>query len=148
MENLDTNLEQRVWQRVRGQQEPEGQTLQALCVGERSAAAVYLMLARTAQGREKEMLRKLSQRERGHADCLNGIGICSCGEPLSARTAAPRPERAQIALRKCYAGSLRAAREYESRTEDREYGAVFDYLARQERENCVMILEILGGMGQ
>ena len=142
MENIDANMEQRVWQRVRGEGKPGG--LQALAAAEQSAAAVYLMLSRSAQGLEKAMLRQLFERERSHGRCLNGMSILSDDRALSVRTAPPANDRPEVALRKCYAQTLRAIREYESRREDGEYGHVFREMARQEREHCRMILELLG----
>lgn len=148
MENIDRGLEQRVWQRVHGGQEAQEPSLQALAAAERSAAAVYLMLSRSAQGSRKEKLRKLYQRDKAHGECLKGMQLCAAGTPLSARPAPPVPERPEIALRKCYAGCLRAAAQYESRAADPEYGPVFAHLARQEQENCAMILELLGELGR
>lgn len=142
MENFDAALEQRVWQRVRG--EGQAATLQAMAAAEQSAAATYLMLSRVAQGPEKAQLRQLFERERNHGRCLNGISILSEDKPLSVRTLPPQNDRPEIALRKCYAQTLRAIREYSGRTEDPEYGHVFRHMLHQEKEHCRMILEILG----
>lgn len=143
MENLDSGLEQRVWQRVRG--EAQSAPLQALAAAEQNLAAVYLMLSRSVQGPEKAMLRQMFERERSHGRCLNGMSMLSDDRALSVRTVPPANDRPDIALRKCYAQTLKSIREYENRVEDPEYGHVFRHLARQEREHCRMILEILGG---
>ena len=142
MENIDEGLQQRVWQRVRGEGEPKG--LQQLAATEQNLAAVYLMLSRSAQGPEKAMLRQLFERERSHGRCLNGMSVLRDDRPLSIRTVPPANDRMEIALRKCYAQTLKTLRSYSEREEDPEYGAVFRHLAQQEREHCRIILEILG----
>ena len=144
MDNVDTELEQRVWQRVRGEAEPMG--LQALAAAEQNAAAVYLMLSRMLQGPEKSMLRQMFERERNHSRCLNGISLLSDDRALSVRTAPPSNDRPEVALRKCYTHTLRAISAYATRQEDPEYGHIFRHLRRQEEEHCRMIAEILGGL--
>lgn len=144
MEKIDAGMEQRVWQRVRGEEQPA--PLQQLAAAEKNAAAVYLMLSRSAQGPEKAMLRQMFERERSHSRCLNGMSILSDDRVLSVRTVPPANDRPEVALRKCYAHTLRAIREYESRENDPEYGPVFRHILHQEREHCRMILEILGSM--
>ena len=141
MAEFDEELEKRVWQRVRGQ---EQQTLQALAAAEKSSAAMYLMLSRMMQGRQKELLRQLYHRERDHSRYLNGISILRDGKALTARAVPPEGQRIEHMLRRCYAGCLKAAEEYESRATDREYGHIFARMAREEQENGAMILEILG----
>ena len=142
MAQFDEELEQRVWQRVRGQS-PQ-QSLQTLAAAERSSAAVYLMLSRMMQGRQKELLRQLYHREQNHSRYLNGISILRDGGALSARPSPPEGQKPENILRRCYAGSLKAAREYETLAQDPQYGGIFARMAREEQENCAMILEILG----
>ncbi len=139
---MDEELEQRVWQRVRGQEAQP--SLQTLAVKERSAAAMYLMLSRMAQGRKKELLRQLYHREQNHCRYLCGISVARDGKHLSIRIAAPEAKTAENALRRCYAASLQAMRHYSAGAGDPEYGHVFERLAREEGENGAMILEILG----
>lgn len=145
MDDYDLSMAERVWQRVRGGSAPESQTgLQALAAAEQNAAAVYLFLSKGMQGRKKELLRQLYHRERNHCRYLNGISLLRDGKALSVRTAPPDGQRTEGLLRRCYARTLQAVSEYEARQEDPEYGPVFRELARQEREHCMMILEILG----
>lgn len=142
MAEFDEELEQRVWQRVRGQA-PQ-QSLQTMAAAERGSAAVYLMLSRMMQGRKKELLRQLYHREQNHGRFLKGISVLRDGKALAVRTVPPEGKTPENLLRRCYAGSLKAAEEYASRSGDREYGPVFAKMAREEWENCAMILEILG----
>lgn len=146
MENYNPEMETRVWKRVRGEAcEEQPQTgVQGLAAAELAESAVYLMLSRQLQGHEKAMLRQLFEAERNHACCLKGIYLLTTGTPLSLRTPPPVPETPDLALRKCYARTLQALNEYESRRDHPEYGHVFRQLAEDERKHCMMILELVG----
>lgn len=146
MENYNAEMAERVWKRVRGEQDAElpQMGLQGLAAAEWAEAAVYLMLSRQLQGHEKAMLRQLFEEERSHASCLKGMYLLSTGTPMSLRTPPPVPETPELALRKCYARTLKALKEYESRIEHPEYGHVFRQLAEEERRHCMMILELVG----
>jgi rubrerythrin len=150
MEQFDTALEKRVWQRVHGCAEPEGTApgLQALALAEHTTAAVYLMLARMAQGPEKALLRQLYQQEKQHSRILSGISVLRDGQALVLRPIAPDNDRPEAALRKCYSRTLQAFACYSDRERDGEYGAIFHQLARQEQEHCRIIAEILGITGR
>ena len=143
MAEFDENMEERIWQRVRGQ-EQLSMPLQAMAAAEKSSAAMYLMLSRMMQGRQKELLRQLYHREQNHSRYLNGISILREGKALAARPVPPEGQRVEHILRRCYAGCLKAQREYEKYMADPEYGHIFSHMAREERENGLMILEILG----
>lgn len=142
MEKFDEQLENRVWQRVHGQ--GQVRSLQSLAVSERGNAAAYLRLIRMTQGVQKDLLRRLYERERQHEQCLCGMSRMMEGKNLSVRTLPPPADDLVTALRKCYAASLQAAAEYDRHSPDGEYGCVFQWLAREERGNCAIILEILG----
>ena len=146
MEKIDPAMEQRVWKRVRADEPAAPTGLQELAAAEQSEAAVFLMLSRQLQGREKALLRKLFEQEQAHGAVLRGMHSTMTGNRLAVRTSPPQPETPETALRKCYGRKLRALAEYESRRSDREYGMVFCHLARQEQEHCAMILEILGNL--
>ena len=141
MAEFDEELEKRVWQRVRGQ---EQLPLQSMAAAEKSSAAVYLMLSRLMQGRQKELLRQLYHREQNHSRFLNGISILREGKALTARPTPPEGQRIEQLLRRCYAGCLKACQEYAKYAADPEYGHIFSHMAREERDNGRMILEILG----
>ncbi len=144
MEKFDEQLENRVWQRIHG--DVPGTSLQTLMAAERSSAAVFLRLARLSQGEQKAALRQLFETEQRHARILNGMHVALSGKALSVRTAPPAADPPMTALRKCYAAALRTAAEYERRGTDPDHGCVFREMARQEREQCRRILEILGDL--
>ena len=130
MEKFDPEMEQRVWKRVRGEEQPQPQPPTGL------------------QGPEKSMLRKIFEQEKSHAAILRGMHTVMTGQPISSRTLPPEPQAPEMALRKCYARKLKTLSEYESRTNDKEYGAAFAHLAQQEREHCAVILQLLGSMSR
>ena len=144
MENLDTALEQRVWQRVRPSEEVLA--LQPLVAAEQSLAATYRMLMGMLQGQERLMLRRLFETERRHGQMLSGMYLLTEGKPLSVRTVPLKADRPETALRKCYGQTLRAMRVYEGQQQDPEHGHVFRFLAQQEEEQARMLLEILGSL--
>ncbi|MBQ8768418.1 MAG: hypothetical protein IJZ15_02045 [Oscillospiraceae bacterium] len=147
MERFDAEMEEAVWQRVHGEQPPRlEQSLQALAAAELSEAAAHLMLSRQFQGKEKAILRKIYEEDQTHAACLKGIHYFTFDTPLAVRHVPPAPESPVIALRKAYGRKLRALRQYESRADDPEYGAVYQALAHQEREHCRLILELVGNL--
>ena len=146
MKPMDEEMQRRVWDRVRGEgkeNDPEI-TLQTLAVEEKRAGAMYLMLARMMQGRNKLLLRQLAEQSRSHAACLNGMGILEGGKALSTKFNLPAQELPVITLRKCYAHSLRCARFYGSK--DGPYAHIFREMAQRSRDQGRMILEILGSL--
>ena len=147
MDTMDSKREQEVWQRVRGEVDLPGE-LKTLAAREWADAAVYLMLSRQMQGQQKAVLRKLFEQEQSHAACLRGIYLLLTGQPLTARTSPPVPEPPELALRKCCGSKLRGAAAYDRLSAAAEYGPVFRQLARQEREQCRLLLEILGNLGR
>lgn len=142
MNHWDIQLEQRVWQRVRGDTERPG--LQALLTAEQSAAAAYRQLLRSARENEKALLRRLYAREQAHARCLLGMHRLQTGQPLSVRTPPPESDHPEATLRKCYQLSLKAIQAYSAWENDRDHGHVFSQLRVQEQEHCRMLLELLG----
>ncbi len=147
MERFDTETEDRVWQRAHGQQPPQPvQSIQALAAAELTEAAALLMLSRQLQGKEKAILKRIYEEDQAHAARLKGIHYFTFDLPLAIRAIPPAPETPVIALRKAYARKLRVLRQYESRFDDPEYGAVYQTLARQEQAHCCLILELVGNL--
>jgi rubrerythrin len=146
MENYDADMEQRVWQRVLGTEQPQEKSLQALAVAELSEAAVHWLLSQQLQGKERAMLRKIFEEDQGHTACLKGIHYFIEDQPLSVRPVVPTPEAPVIALRKSYGRKLNALREYTARASDPEYGHIFQRLAQEEQQHCKTILQIVGQM--
>lgn len=149
METIDPVKAERVWQRVRGDtgEDKKEQGLLALIAHEWADAATYLQLSRRISGKDSVILRKLYEQEQAHAACLKGIYTMITGTRPVVRSVPVKQENVETALRRCYGREMQCLALYEARTDDREYGAVFQRLAQQERENCHMLLEILGRLG-
>lgn len=150
MNTFDRQKAERVWQRVRGSEEEKGEDraaeLPELIMNEWNAAAVYMQLARQMQPRQAQVLQQLSREKLAHAACLKGIYTLMTGERIVTRSPQPEQEPPELTLRKCYGREMRSLKEYEKRREDPEYGPVFTRMARQEREQCCRLLELLGNL--
>jgi len=153
MNGFDQQKAARVWQRVQ-QAQPQGkqpgrlEELPELMMNEWSAAAAYRQLARQYQGKGGEQYQRLARQEQKHGACLQGIYVLINGEKCPVQNPPPAQEPPERSLRRCYGIHLRAMKAYESRADDPEYGAVFGEMARQEREHCVAVLELMGNLGK
>jgi len=150
MNTFDRQKAERVWQRVRGSEDENAQDraaeLPELIMNEWNAAAAYLQLARQMQPRQAQILQQLSREKLAHAACLKGIYTLMTGERVVTRSPQPEQEPPELTLRKCYGREMRRLKEYEKRSEDPEYGHVFARMARQGREHCCRLLELLGNL--
>ena len=148
MENYDPEVAARVWQRVRGKDDPNQDlsSLPAMIAGEWWDAATYLRLSRQFTGKEGTILRKMFEEEQSHAACLKGIYTLVTGDRLVTQTPAPRQEPLSATLRRCYGREMQSLAQYEKWSDHREYGPVFSRLAQQERAHCAALLEILGNL--
>ena len=148
MERIDNKKAAQVWQRVTGSNHPAGNTqeLLELITEEWADASTYLHLSRHFQGKESGVLRKLSEQEQAHTACLKGIYTLVTGSAPKVRTIAPLQEPPMQILRRCYGREMHCLAQYEARSTDPEYGAVFARLADQEREHCRLILELIGNL--
>ena len=150
MHTYDQQKAARVWQRVTAREESVQEdcsgALPELIMNEWLAAATYLQLARQMQPKQAQVLQQLSREELAHASCLKGIYTLITGERAVTRSPQPEKESPERTLRKCYGLAMRSLKEYEAKSNDPQYGHVFAQLARQEREHCHRVLELLGSL--
>lgn len=155
MENFDSELARRVWQRVSAGAEPTAMEkvpepdhhdkLLFLIAEERADAAAYLALARRMQGNHATVLRRLGAEEMSHAACLAGLYRLQTGNlPAAQQMPQSPPAPAEAVLRRCYIREMRRISEYEALARDLQDGMVFARLAGQKRGHCQTLLEILG----
>lgn len=147
METIDPALAQRVWQRVTGETAPPpaaSPDLQTLIEEELADAATYLHLSRYFSSHHSRILRQMHQQEQSHAACLKGIYRMMTGNRPMLHIPKPAPEKPILTLRRCYDRELRCIAQYEARSSDPQYGQAFARLARQEKEHCRILLELLG----
>lgn len=147
MENIDPAAAARVWQRVqqRPQELPGLQPshLQGMIRQTWQDGAIFSQLA-AKRGKSSQKLKQLARKSWEQLAALKGVYTMLTGE--SPQVLAPKlpKEPAEILLRRSYGQKLRKAADYEALSEEREYGAFFAQLARQEREQCRILLEIMG----
>ena len=141
---MNRDMEQQVWQRVLGQQEPPRGSLRPMELEAMEAAAVYRKLAGQSSGKRREQLRHLYDMQTEILACLRGIGwLSGCGGGKTAQIAVPE-EPAAKALEKRYHRARRAVTEYTARTVDGDFGIVFQHLVDLSREECVFLARLLG----
>ena len=151
MNSYDPQKAARVWQRVQSaRQEPvrPDENLKELIMNEWIAAATYARLSRQLPQAQGQVLQRLSREEHGHGACLRGIYALKTGEKCPVHTPEPGTEPVEATLRRCYGLEMRSLKEYEAKTGDPEYGHVYARLADQEREHCMALLGVIGGLGK
>ena len=137
-------MEQRVWQRVLAQPEQvKGEDLYPVILSAREQAGAYRYLMEKVTGGNRELLHKLHANQERTVDCLKGIRLLQ-GNPVKEKPMQTMKELTEKMMKKCYYRACRAVEEYTSRSVCSEYGEVFRKLADRERENCVMIAEVMG----
>lgn len=150
MEIIDRQLQQRVWQRVRGTDplpEDAGQLLE-LIAGEWVDGIAYLRLANRYRGSEAALLRRMHQQEQAHIACLKGVYRMLTGrQPTVKAPPLPRESR-ETALRRCYHRELRCMEQYRRWEEHPQFGAVFGRLLEQEQLHCQQLLGLIGRLGE
>ncbi len=151
MNTYDPQKAARVWQRVQNTrpQEPRSQdNLKELIMNEWIAAATYAQLARQLPQEEGAVLQRLSREEHNHGACLRGIHSLKTGEKCPLKPPRLGQESYDVTLRRCYGLEMRSLKEYEAKCDDPEYGHVYARLAEQEREHCMALLGVIGGLGK
>ena len=138
MENYDSRMAQRVWERVRSEPEREN-TCGHMMMAEVRALADYTRLQRLFPE-----MKALTQDVRQHIACLRGIRFLKEGQRCDPVTVKAADEAPDIALRRCYGLSLRLAGEYSALAEDPEFGCVYAQLSETKRRHCKALLSILG----
>ena len=151
MNTIDQQKAARVWQRVQNaRQEPvrPEENLKELIMNEWTAAATYAQLARLLPQAQGQVLQRLSREEHGHGACLRGIYVLKTGEKCPVHTPNLGKENPEVTLRRCYGLEMHSLKEYEAKCDDPEYGHVYARLADQEREHCMALLGVIGGLGK
>lgn len=150
MKTIDQQKAARVWQRVQ-ESKPEPrqdrlEDLQELIMNEWTAAATYQQLARQLPQREAAVLQRLAREEHGHGACLRGMYSLMTGEKCEIHNPKLPPEPVERTLRRCYGLEMRSLKAYEAKAGHPEYGHVFARIAEQEREHCMALLGLIGGI--
>lgn len=148
LEHIDPNTEAQVWQRVMGG--PEGgitdSDLRPLLLAAGESAGIFRYLSGRLTGENRQRAKILHDRAVDTLACLRGIQTMTGGGGKVAAQPVPK-EPLRRTLEKSYRRCIRAMTEYTARSLDPEFGVVFQKLAERERENCALILRILGEIG-
>ena len=149
MEQIDPVKAAAVWQRVHstGQPRQDTQELPGLIRETLMNAAAYLQLSRQLS-RSQAVLRQLSRQEQSQAACLKGLYLLLTGEQPVFHTPRLTPESTEAALRRCWEREINCLAQYEARSANTQYAMVFSQLAKQKREHCLQLLELLGNLKQ
>ena len=150
MKEINPNTAARVWDRVRNTAVPTGDapTILNLIAEEILDAASYQRLARRLPPPQAAIAKKLMQQEQSHISCLKGIYTLITGDKPLVPPPTVTDDPPEIMLRRCYGREMRCLSQYEARQTDPQYGHIFQTLARQEKEHCHRILEILGSLSK
>ena len=150
MEELDRDLQRRVWDRVQSRQDTQmpplkQENVKAFLLPVQENSAVYQQLGRQMPGKDGEKIRRLHQESQRCIACIKGICRLQ-GEQVKLKPLLPPKEPARRLLERCYHREKRLWSAWEQRSVDPEHGVVFGRLSQQAREHCVTIMEILGEM--
>ena len=142
---MNRDVEQQVWQRVLGQQEPPRGSLRPMELETMEAAAVYRKLTGQFSGRGREQLRHLHDMQMEILACLRGIGrLSGSGGGKAAQIAVPE-EPAVKALERRYHCARRAVTEYAVRQWTGISALLFQHLADTEPGGQrVLLARLLG----
>ena len=141
MEQYDSHMAQRVWNRVWSENTPAREELGHLWMCEAQLFADYTKLLR----RFPE-IKPLLRDTRRHMACLRGIRYMTGGSVPAPIPAKPRTEKDEITLQRCCAQCLKTGAAYDAQSGDPEYGFCFARMAEETRQHCRILLEHIGNV--
>ena len=142
MEKYDSQLAQRVWNRVLAEPETPRKEPGHLYMQEARILADYTKLLPRFPA-----MKPLLADTRRHMNCLRGIRYLKDGarpDPISIK---PREETDDITLRRCYGQCVKAAAACRALADDPEYGICFASMAEDHCRHCRSLLELIGNSG-
>ena len=133
---MEEQLENRIWQRVRGAADPSQELRQ--CLQEQGELlGMYRSLSRRG-GRG----RQLYEQKGNQIACLRGLLRVMTGQCI----APPRSPEVQADLLRCHREELEFLRQLKRWSREGELSALFESLADRQKCQCRLVLEILGTM--
>ena len=133
---MEEQLENRIWQRVRGVSDPAQELRQ--CLQEQGELlGIYRGLSRRGgKGRQ------LYEQKMHQVACLRGLLRVMTGQCI----APPRSPEAPADLLRCHREELEFLRQLKLWSREGELSALFESLADRQKCQCRLVLEILGTM--
>lgn len=140
MDQIDPAQAQRVWQRVRGNQEENLQQLLAALVRTNGEdAALYQQMAPKNSG-----WNRLLEEKRSQIGTLRGLYFIHAGQKLPpVKLPAPQGDPDRL-VRACMGRQMQLLRTYDQQSKSEEFGCIFASLHDAQREHCRLLLETIG----
>ena len=150
MENLDKELQSRVWQRVQNRAVPDmpplgRENVKPLLLMLQENSQAYQQLGSRLPGPEAEKLRQLRQESQRCIRCMKGI-CRMAGETVQVPQLPMEKEPVKRTLMKCCRRERELWSACAQRADHPEYGIVYARLARQAGERYAGLLELLGDL--
>jgi len=140
MGDINREMQERVWQRVRGQEQPQAESgepgPQALLLGELTDAG---LLRKTGNA---EILHLLARQATERANILRGLCLLMQTEVPGILPTAGEPGPA--VLRLLMGSLLRRHREYCRCSDHGEYGPIYRHLAQSAQDSCALLAKYIG----
>jgi len=138
-------MEQRVWQRVMGEKEPENTDLRQLAITSQEAVAEYRQLLRSKVESHRDLGKKLLSGEQENLACLKGLHQLQTGNSMKLPILQPKSVDVKTLVRR-YHSARRCMAEYTARSAEAEWGCVFLAMARRQEMQCALLAQLLGHM--
>ena len=148
MENFDSQMAARVWQRVQGDSKKEdlSAALPLFLQKELTELNRYHQLSITLGGISKSNIEQLIKITQQCISVLRGIHLLLTNT-VPQVTPSPLPKELPISvLRRCYGTSLHQIAQYEHWGTYPEYGPGFVGLSKLSRQRCLLLLQLLGSV--
>ena len=133
---MEESTEKRVWQRVRGETE-QAETVRRCLADQGRLAGCYRQLARRGG-----KFRRLWERKQEQIDGLRGLLRVMTGQSVAQPQGGPGP----VDLLRCFEEERRTLQTLTRLSREEEYGSLFALLGERQKEQCRLLLEILGTM--
>ena len=133
---MEEQLENRIWQRVRGGVDPAEELRQCL-LRQGELLGMYRNLSRRG-GRGQQ----LYEQKQHQIACLRGLLRVMTGQCV----APPRSPEAPVDLLRCHRAELEFLGQLKCWSKEGELAALFDALTDRQKCQCRLVLEILGTM--
>jgi hypothetical protein len=145
MEHYDSQLAQRVWQRVQNKPgDTPAKDISLLLQEESADLNRYLQLQSTMGSSLKPLLQELIRQTRQCISILRGISFLLTDTIPEAKAYPIPKELPGAALRRLYGSTLQRMRLYQAWEQHPEYGPGFQQLRVASEERCILLLHALG----
>ena len=145
MTQIDPAMEQRVWQRVRGEapHSDQGTSLQIIMEDMWEDAQIYRMLSRRYRGKRAALFGQLHRQTMEHLRLLKGICTLTRDCQPVFPPAKPRTESEDILLRRAYGRAQQRLHWYTAHENHPQYGHILPPIIRQTQDHSRLLLRLM-----